>query len=439
MFKLIEEISSEKGKFPMNAKNFCLKILPLLLLGFFFTLSGCSDSSTNGPTPGGTITVAGKVVDQIGSGIVSATIVIGDSIKTTAADGSFSISNVTSPYDIKIIAGGDNGLVYKGLTTTSPKLLGLGVSVTPNSAMLNVTLPALVANQSATVIFTDQSTVQAADNFTFPATVANINVTWASGGGASITGKIIVLVYTQAGGNITTYDKTGEKPQALNNGGVQAVSFTAAELTTNPVESTISGSLTLPTGFTNPSNILGLKYITNASPQFASVLDDFSTAAFNYVVPTGLATTPQFVIGGGASGPLTGQNSSRYVIATAPNPSLTIVLETPPSLTTPPDAATNIDTNTNFTYTAGSGTGIYLASIRTATRTFYVFTNSTSTKIPNLNAFGLGVGSSLAYTWNVIRINDITTTDAFVAAPLLFNTLFSATATSEQRAFTSAP
>ncbi|MEO8665782.1 MAG: hypothetical protein ABI462_09820 [Ignavibacteria bacterium] len=423
----------------MNAKYLCLKIYPFLLLGFFFTLTGCSDNNgTSGPTPTSTITVSGKAVDQIGSGIVSATIVIGDSIKTTAADGSFSISNVTVPYDVKIITGG-TGMVYKGLTTASPKLLGLGAAVTPNSATLNVTLPALVANQSATVIFTDQSTVQASDNFTFPATAANITVDWAAGSGTSISGKIIVLVYTLAGGNITTYDKTGEKPQALNNGGVQAVNFTAAELTTNPGELTISGSLTIPAGFTSPNNLLGLKYITNASNQYVSVIDYFSTAAFNYVVPTGLATTPQFVVGGGVTGPVSIQKTSRYVIATAPNPSLTIVLETPPNLTTPPNAATNIDTNTNFTYTTGSGTGIYLASFSTVSKTFYVFTNSTTTKIPNLNAFGLGVGSSLAYNWNVIRINDITTTDAFVAAPLLFNTLFSATATSEQRPFTSAP
>lgn len=420
----------------MNANYNNFKIYSFLFLAFLLTTAGCKDNTT-GPSLNGKITVVGKVINAIGNGIIGATVSIEDSIKTTDANGSFVISGITTPYDVKIIPPGNSGIIYKGLTTASPQLYSAGIA--DFFATLNVTIPPLSVNQKAAVFFTDVIHIQTSNAISFPGTAAMVFVRWT--GSSSITGKIIVLVYTLAGGHITTYEKYGEKTGfTLNSGSTQSVTFTAPELTLNPGESTISGALTIPSGFVNPNNSIGLKFTSAGANVFLNTLDTVNAATFNYIVPTGLPNTPQFVISGYAAGPGS-VNLSTYkaVTSTAPATALNIVLDTPPTLTTPPNAATNIDTNTNFTYSAGSGTGIYRLSFQAVGKSFYVITQSTTTKIPNLNSFGLGIGSSLNYSWGVLKYNGITSMDEYVSTPLLFNPLYSSEAQSERHTFTTIP
>lgn len=443
--KLNRSNTSKKGKLIMNVTFHLFKIPLLLILGCFLTISGCSsDSPVNPPNPtDSTITVSGKVINSFGSGVVSATISIGDSIKTTDANGNFSISGVKKPYDAKIIASGNRGYVYKGLTSTSPQLFANGAVVTPNSAILNVTIPAVPAGQRATIIYTDQVHVQANTNVAPAGTTGTVNVLWS--GSANLTGKIIVIYYTRnAAGNITGYEKYGEKSGfVLNNGGTGGATFVAADLTLNPGESNISGAQTAPAGFTSFDNSFGLIYTSPTTPTSYSTnkeVDFVTTAAFNFVVPTGLPTTPQFVISG-RNGIAAGGSVQKIIIPTGTLPlsGQNITFETAPGLTTPPNAATGIDTNTNFTFTTGSGTGIYEVTFLTAGKTFVVYTTSTNTNIPNLNPFGLGIGAAANYTWNVKRYNGITSTDAFVTTPLDFNSTYSSFARSDNRTFTTIP
>ena len=95
------------------------------------TLTASATITVNPPP---TITVAGTVVNTIGSGVSGATVAIGSQHATTDASGAFSLPGVTAPYDAMVIVpfGSRNAvIVFKGLTRTDPKLFAILISGTP--------------------------------------------------------------------------------------------------------------------------------------------------------------------------------------------------------------------------------------------------------------------------------------------------------------------
>jgi hypothetical protein len=422
------------------SKKLVLNSFLAAVLIISLSLIGCSDNTTNPPITPTSNNVTGKVVDQAGTGINGATVSIGSNIATTSSDGSFTINNVTAPYDAKIVlSSGPNptGLMYKGVNSYTPQFLGTGLPSVPSSAVLKVTIPALGPNQRATVIYTDTGFVHVSQNILPPAVLANLNVVWSSG--ANITGKILVLVYTFTAGQVSAFDKYGEKTNfVLNNGGTSNVTFTAADLSLNPGETTVSGSIALPPGYMTPNANLLLRFTNKGSVYLgANIGNPVMSNTYSFVVPTGLPSASTIVIGGRGSGPI-GEDGLKIITAAAGSSGNVITIETCPNLSTPPNMATNIDTTTNFTWSAGTGSGIYLVNYTTAGKNFYVFTSQQNTTIPSFSSFGLPIGPAVVYSWNVVRISGMTI-DQFVSAPLFNNTGFTGTSNSESRTFTSAP
>ncbi len=425
-----------------------MKILKILQFSFFivlisFWVSGCSEENpTNPGGPGTTVNVTGRVVDLIGAGIPGVTVVIGSSTSVTTADGSFTIAGVTTPYNAKIVlASGSNpvGIMYEGVTSENPVFFGTGLPSTPNTAKLTVSIPALLPNQQAQIFFADNGILNYSNTISGAELSDSIRVNWT--GGSTINGKIVVLVYTFAGGQITTYDKYGEKTNyVLNNGGVVSESFTNAELSMNPGENTVAGNVVPPAGYTTPKAQLMLKFSSAGSIANGSRIgNELLSAAYSFVVPTGLPSSFLIGVEGRSSGPI-GEFNQKIITVNSGSTGNNINLLAGANLSTPPDNATNIDTNTTFTFSSGTG-GITLISFNSPGRLFIVVTGSSSgsTKIPSFSSFGLGLGSSLNYSWNVSRLPNISSVDAFVAAAPHANTNFNELSQSESRNFTSAP
>jgi hypothetical protein len=413
-----------------------------LLVFLAFAAAGCSDDTITPGGPGSTVNVNGKVADLIGAGIPGVTVVIGSSTAVTSPDGSFAISGVTTPYTAKIVlAAGLNpvGLVYEGVTTANPVFYGTGLPSTPNTAKLTVSIPALLPNQQAQIIFADNGTLNYSNTLTGAELSDSIRIYWT--GSTTITGKIVVLVYTFAAGQITTFDKYGEKLNyVLNNGGVVTEAFSNAELSTNPGENTVAGNVVPPAGYTTPKAHLMLKFSPSGSIAMGSRIgNELLASAYSFVVPTGLPSS--FIIGveGRSSGPI-GEFNQKIITVSSGTTGNNINLLAGENLSTPPNNATGIDTNTSFTFTTASA-GIILINFNSAGRSFIVITgsNSGSAKIPSFSAYGLALGSSVIYTWSVAKFPTIGSVDAFVSTAPYLNASFNEINQSESRSFTTIP
>lgn len=416
-----------------------LIILSISLLTLIFLFNSCGDNSTTPPPASTTITVTGKVIDFIGGGIAGVTVSIGDQTATTAADGTFSLGNIKPPYDLKLISGGTTGLVYKALNSFAPQIYAPGVGTTPSSASVTVNIPASVIPQGrrAIVIFTDSLKIQDGNLITGPATSVNFTVQWP--GSSTLPGKIIVLIANvNVNGNITGYTVYGEKPYTLNNGSPATINFATGDFTVNPGSATVSGNLSIPTGYTIPVTSMTMSYVS-AGALYSGIQIDESGQSFSYTVPTGLPTPFKLYLRGSAQGGLPQENTNKMMSVTSGSSGNTLTLDPVPSLSTPANNATGIDTNTIFTYSSTSGTGMYILTAIAGNKRFYVLTANTTANLPNLAAYGLALGSNVNYQWSVQRILGINSTDDFVSTVFLYNTNFNGITSSTSRTFTSAP
>ena len=115
----------------------------MLLLIF---MMGCKkdDSGTGGGGGGGVITVSGIVKDSYLIPVSGVLVIIsGKTPVTSSANGSFSVSDVTTPYDVTVVVGTTKtAVVYQGLTRTDPVLFAYGVPTpTLKTATISGTVP----------------------------------------------------------------------------------------------------------------------------------------------------------------------------------------------------------------------------------------------------------------------------------------------------------
>ncbi len=100
-----------------------------------------------------TMAVNGYVKDIDGEPISGITVVVkGKSPTTTGSDGSFTIQNVTAPYEIRtIMSTAKTAVVYQGLTTPNPSLLYLGSTTASKHADISGSVP--VSGENTLVCF----------------------------------------------------------------------------------------------------------------------------------------------------------------------------------------------------------------------------------------------------------------------------------------------
>lgn len=383
----------------------------------FLFVSGCKKDENN-PAGSGqptVITVVGFVKDSQGepmSGI--AVIIIGKAAVTTGTDGSFTVAEVSTPYDIVVVQSTQKtATMYKGLTRSDPTLVFTSFSVgTPKSATISGTVPAAVGKITRVYFVSGTMTFSTTANATTGA--YTINAGWTTSA-TSFVGKVRVLRYTNvATGFPTEYDAAGEKDQTITAGGTFSnVNFAAGELT-DPTEQTIAGTTTrAATTYTLGTRSLYINFGNSilflTSQAGASPYSD----DFNITVPA--VTGATFGIYSGASQPATvgTRTSFLYRAGIAPGTTgLTINLAAAPQLTAPVNNGTNVDTTTSFLFSAGGATGVHQVSISPSVGTnprFVILTTGTTVTIPNLVSLGLGLPPSAGYSWSVTQYSPIAT------------------------------
>lgn len=395
----------------MNAKL----VSVLLTISFFtFLVSGCSDKVTN-PGPQ-TRQVSGSVITSEGIAIAGVTVYIENKTAITNSNGVFSIDAVTSPYDVKLLkteSGFSNGVQYLGLNNFSPELY---MTVNPSgflSSTINVNIPfSLGANQKGVVIYSDNDNVFAVGGIMSGQSGTSLTPYWT--GSSTVNGKLFILIYTQLGLSVSSYDNYGEISFNINAGSMQTKNVTVSEISTSPTETLVTGNVNLPTGYP------GVQTSLNISPSKgflsgATIGSLNNTMGFSHVVPAGLSSELNFSITAISNGPI-GKTSSGKVFVQPGASGVQLNLFAGSDLNTPANNSSGIDTNSIFTYTPVSGGGVYQVIFGTGNRNFMVFTQATSTVIPNFNPFGVGLGNNQTYSWSVIHYN--TSIDQFVSTRL---------------------
>ena len=361
------------------------------------------------------IMVNGFVKDIDGEPISSVTVIVkGKTPTTTGANGAFSVSNVITPYEIRLILSTQQtAIVYQGLTRSDPSLLYFN-STTPNkSATITGSVP--VAPGKTTLVFFVSGIKSWWTTADLVTGAYSINANW-KGPEISYNGKLQVLRWTfNPNGSPSEYDAYGSKDLTISDGGLfSGKNFIATDFS-DPSEQSISGSITRPTS----SYAIRSKHLyLNFGNAYVSLWDEGGvglTDIFSYTVPTITGATFEVDVDATISA-IPNDRLSYYQKKgiTGGTSGINIVLANAPQLNLPVHNGTGIDTTTQFLWAQGGGTGVnfvYIGPTFGSGPTYYLITAESSTTIPNLGPQGLGLPSNVAYVWWITRFFPVSTID----------------------------
>lgn len=423
-----------------------LKRVTILLSAFLFLIMvvSCSeDSPSESNETDQTITVSGFVKDIDGEPVSGVPVIIkGKAPVTTDANGAFTVSNVSKPYEARVIFSTDQAaIVYQGLTRSDPTLIYLGTTSSYKTATISGSVPP-AAGKVTKVFFTSGSMAWStnADQGTGS---YSLDVNW-KGTANSMTGKLQVLRFTQnSSGMPAQYDAYGSEDNLTVSAGGNFPNnnFAATDLT-DPPEQNISGSIVLPSSsyvlngktlnlfFGDAEIYLGQEW--GVGLNFSYVVPSITGATFGVDANAYLNATPTYRYTSYSKRGITGGSSG-----------ITVNLASAPQLNIPAHNGSGIDTTTQFLWTKGNGGGICVILIAPSNwgtdPTFYIFTAGNSTSIPNLAPQGLGLPSNVSYNWQVVQLFPVSSIDDAASATFFQQTNGSAEggqAQSEQFIFT---
>jgi len=409
--------------------NFSFVVLAILIYS-------CGSDPVTTPPVSTKITVNGKFQDQLGTPYTSKTVIIGSQTATTDNNGTFTINNVTVPYDIYFLATSSSVQVLKGLTITNPQM-----PATPGETLsqtMTVQIPVVPIGSRASVLFIDTSSNPNVNGVAFIDEGTNNNTVELGGpDGKVLNGIVYVLQYTRnAAGVITGYTKFGQQGVTITLGTNPTVNFTPLQLSTVPGTANVSGIVNAPAGYTGVSSYLKLNFgAKNNISHDGTTLQVISNSAFNFVVPTGLPSSAILNIVARSNTPI-----ARKLLSVSPGTSNALInLDQASVLSTPPNGAVNIDTNSLFTYTQGGGTGINIVAMGSGAISFVIYTNENTVKIPNLAIYGYPIGQNVQYNWVVKRSNEFNSINDFCSTFYELNPIYKSLAISAGSQFTTKP
>ncbi len=388
--------------------------------------SGCSKSSTTGPGGGGgVVTVAGKVIGVNGQGVAGVPVyVTGKTSTNSDAVGGFSITGVTTPYDITVVdAAHKRAIVYKGLSRQDPTLTFF--ATTPGTAHTGAINGRISGGAfTPTQGVNDVTKVQ----FSSPEVTATLN-TASSGifgplalswyGPTVTTGNLYAVQFTADGAGLPVaggFKGYGTRTGiAVNDGSTLNNQFdTLQTVATNQFTATV----TFPSGYSLSTKTLSLRLSPTG---LISLFNDATpNAALSYYTP-GISGASLLL---GAYGLKAGTESVYFKTGIATGATgISVALVAAPELSLPVNAATGVDTTVTFSWTPMTG-GIHLVAFNGgANATYYVVTSGTSATIPNLKGVGLGLPSSGAYQWSVEAFGPFANADAAAGSSGLLGAL----------------
>jgi Carboxypeptidase regulatory-like domain len=411
-------------------------------------LGACSSGSGGGPTDSGptTVTVSGTVVDEQGILAPNETVIIssGTFSKSVVSDanGAFSVANVMPPYNATVLdSGGKTAIEYQGLTRPDPTLTTLIFLTTNRSATIAGQFSGgnypETAGYSTEFIFSSPQVPNSVEEVDYLAagTYSPNPISWV--GPTTTTGTLYALQIHSASGLPIDYPGYGTLSGVLlqDTGSVASQNVALAGVATG----TLSGSVTLPAGYTVQSKSVALQV---APGVLLSVIgsDNSTSTSFTYTMPSIANTSLTILISSESA--LSEVSVVKKTSLAASTSGVALTSPAAPSLSLPVDTATGVTVTTPFTWTQSAGVTVFVSSTSGSGPSFAVITAATTTTLPDLSTAGLPLPASTAYSWQLITAGPATSIDGLAAAGGLLKALTSTdgyyTGTVE-RTFTTAP
>lgn len=416
------------------------QILSFTAFSMLVIIFGCSNTSNPVNTPT-TIKVSGKALDAYGNPVNAATVLIGTQTTTTAGDGSFTIDNVTKPYDIYVMSSSAGVFGVKGLTITNPYI---PCGVTGNtSAALNVVIPTVPIGSRATVIFQDTITGKISGFAQIPASSFSAVINLGGILGQFVAGKVYVLQCNLSSGVVTGYTGYAEQSASFTIGSLPTITF--ASLNGSLGLSTVSGTVNSPAGTGGLYATLFINFgsknnVVHRGGFIQRTAISGNSGTFTFNVPTGTTTAALLNVLASDTVPSYAQRMKTLSAGTS---GAIISVDSVSVLSTPPPNAMNVDTTTQFTFSNGGGTQLHVVKITPTAISgiyFQIITTGTSITIPNLANYAGGIfvlGSNNMYSWVVSKTMDINSVDDYSSQYFDLNPSVVATSTSTSNTFTS--
>jgi hypothetical protein len=384
--------------------------------------AGNADGSAGSPDVGSdsfdTI-VRGVVTTPAGAPMSGITVVIGSTVTTTDSQGEFAIANVPPTYDLTIVRFAEPvqkfAELYVKLTTRRPIIVPMDVTDPPfprwGTASVTVEPPeAFPLGASQLRMAFHPANVPPAEPHVLGSTTFSGSFYWV--GNETLSGQLYALQWSLAASGLPSgYLRWGTQPITLMD---QRFTSTTLRLSAATQQET-AGTVRSP----QPINTLTANLWAGAIHVF---VHDFpgqpspTEIPFRFLVPTGMGVVPKtarfnaFVPGGGSTTSVQLKDSMT---------TLNVDLMSPPKAERPVDAASGIDTNTNFVWSAVPN-AVYTLLVHsgaagpgTSATTFRVHTTATVAKVPDTLARGVPFATG-SYQWVVFARGPARATDDLV-------------------------
>lgn len=349
--------------------------------------------------------VNGKVFNYDHYPVSKVKVTAGGQSVITSEDGSFSIKGISFPYDLiitdtlrKIAA------VFKGLSTDNINL-PLDYNLYSNSSTyIRVKIPQSIIQSGSRgkIIFTDGDYLNFSSDISSYDTGAVININ----SNKSEFGKLIVLTYKKdSSGKIISYDNYGESPELqIFPGIVNKYQFDSLDLTLNPSEETVSGSFELPQGYNSGNSFFYLSFSGKNTFYPKSELTGIGSYIFNFLIPAGIPSGFNTMVYNDSYGGELGQSSEGFFVY--PNAANRPEVKLAPAAISPQNNSTTVNNTTEFSYSAGTGSGIYIVRFYNRFRNveYNIITSKTSVTMEGLQDLGFGNINNNDFYWSVIKI-----------------------------------
>lgn len=359
------------------------------------------------------IDVAGQVLGLDGRPAPGVLVtVLGVGTVPTNFDGTFVLAGVEPPYTLHVRHPTEPLVVsYVGLTLEDPVVI---VSGTQTAAQHGASFYGTVsggtnfpqpANHVTRVTFASSATRGTVDADGTTGGYQIVGLPWY---GADVGGALHALQWRFDAANLPVdYIGHGTRPRSLNGA---IVAYIGEDMAMLPVsEGTVSGTTTVPAGYTLSARSMNVVYDEGGWVVPAS--QAAPAAPFAYVAPqipgASIAVAAIAVAPGGEWSYAVRAN----LAATASGVDLT--LPAVPSLVAPVDAAVNVGYATGFSWTAGpGGVSVLLVNGPPGELDHAIVTDDTAATIPDLREVGLDLAAAGAYTWQVVHLPGYASVDA---------------------------
>ncbi len=389
----------------------------LLYIIFFITIS--SDSfSFDKKNPSEIQFISGKVVDERGFPIPYIKVITGKNEAQTDIAGKFNFMNIPVNYDITIAERySSTAVIYKDLTVSNPNLVFFGEIEDnySNFIKLKIRFPKLISGETGYFKFISQDVFE---NKVSEAkegdSIINLSVKWPMYQNV-LKGQVVYISKNDSGYRFIKFrqiilDKF-KKSQEIKYDSKPGTKITTSKLNVYfPDDYYFSKDFSVSTDFFNYDKSSGIKFFE----------DESSENQFRISVPDNLPMTFKLRITGYAKR----KDGTEFLNTSyaSPGNNIKIESENPPELLTPQNNILSADGNTRFSYSAGSGAGIYVAEFRSKNPAmrFFIVTGRNEVYLNYLsrNEFGSG---SIQFEWSVRKFMTYFNVDEFVKPPVFKN------------------